>query len=258
LEASGLTLYYPGLARPALDGVALTVRTGEVVGVVGESGSGKSSLARCLLGLEVPVAGAVCYKGQRVDRMDRVARKGFRRGLQLVFQDPYHSLNPRMRIGEMLDEIVRVHGLARGAERSRRIRTLLDQVGLPADTAARYPHEMSGGQRQRVGLARALAVDPELVIADEPVSALDVSVQAHLLNLLRQIVEQRGIALVLIAHDLAVVRYLCHRVAVMHEGRVVEQGTAAQMIDAPTHPYTRSLIAAVPDVPGAFGNPLQG
>jgi len=249
VEVHDATLYYRGMKHPALDKVSLSVSKGETIGVVGESGSGKSSLARCMLGLELLSSGTVAFKGQDVASLSRRETSVFRRGVQMVFQDPYHSLNPRMKIGSTLGEVLRFHGMAADRKDAiARAAGLMARVGLSELVLDRYPHELSGGQRQRVGIARAIAVEPEVLIADEPVSALDVSVQASILNLLQSLVRETGVALVLIAHDLAVVRLVCDRVLVMHDGMVVEQGTADEVIQRPRDPYTRRLVASVPEL----------
>lgn len=247
LTAENVVLRYRGMERPAVDGVSLEVRPGVTLGIVGESGSGKSSLARCLIGLERVDDGRILYRGQDISSLGRDGRARLRRNVQMVFQDPFNSLNPRMTVGDVLTEALRVHRLAVSRKEAGVLAlALLEQVGLSEPVMGRYPHELSGGQRQRVGIARALSLKPEIIIADEPVSALDVSVQAHILNLLKALSRNSGATLVLIAHDLAVVRYLCDRVLVMNDGVVVEEGEVAQVIDAPRHPYTRDLVAAVP------------
>lgn len=247
LAAENVVLRYRGMERPAVDGVSLEVRPGVTLGIVGESGSGKSSLARCLIGLERVDDGRILYRGQDISSLGRDGRARLRRNVQMVFQDPFNSLNPRMTVGDVLTEALRVHRLAVSRKEAGVLAlALLEQVGLSEPVMGRYPHELSGGQRQRVGIARALSLKPEIIIADEPVSALDVSVQAHILNLLKALSRNSGATLVLIAHDLAVVRYLCDRVLVMNDGVVVEEGEVAQVIDAPRHPYTRDLVAAVP------------
>lgn len=236
----------------ALQDVSLLVQAGERVGLVGESGSGKSTLARVLLGLQKPDQGTVRVGGVNPFALFPAQRQAFRRSIQLVFQDPYGSLNPRLTIEQALSEVLAVHDLAAPEERPDRVAALLEQVGLNPALAPRYPHEFSGGQRQRIALARALAVEPRVLVADEPVSALDVSVQVQILNLLADLQRQRGLALLLIAHDLAVVRYCCDRVYVMHQGQVVEQGPTAEVLDHPRHPYTANLLAAVPDLDAAL------
>ena len=231
----------------AVDGIGFEVRAGEAFGVVGESGCGKSTAGRAILRLIEPDAGEIVYRGQDVRAASGAALRALRRRLQIVFQDPYSSLNPRRSIGRALAEPIEVHGLAASAQEVRaRVASLLDEVGLPADAAERYPHEFSGGQRQRIGIARALSVEPELIVADEPVSALDVSIQAQVLELMRRLQAQRGLSFVFIAHDLGVVRYFCQRVAVMYLGRIVEMGTAAELFGDPLHPYTRMLRDASP------------
>lgn len=248
LTAEGVTLRYEGMDRPALSSVSLAAQPGVTLGIVGESGSGKSSLARCFLGLEKIQSGRVCYRGTNISDFDHVRRKAFRGKVQMVFQDPYNSLNPRMTVGQMLNEVLLVHRLVPPKDSASRINELLEMTGLNGSMASRYPHELSGGQRQRVGIARALSMKPEVIIADEPVSALDVSVQAHILNLLVQLVKECRITLILIAHDLAVVRHVCHRIAVMKKGTIVEEGQVSDVIERPQHAYTQSLLAAVPDI----------
>jgi len=231
----------------ALDGVSLSVAPGERVGLVGESGSGKTTLAKTLIGLERPSGGRVQVDGQAFDTLDAGRLAQFRRQVQMVFQDPMGSLNPRLTVGAAIGEVLAVHKVVPRAERSQRVADLLATVGLDAVYAGRYPHEFSGGQRQRIGIARALALEPQLLIADEPVSALDVSVQAQVLNLLSDLCDARHMALLLVAHDLAVVNYVCRRVVVMYLGRVVESGPVERVFGTPAHPYTAALRAAVPD-----------
>jgi peptide/nickel transport system ATP-binding protein len=253
VEAHGLVRTYalprssfrqhPGSIE-ALRGVDLTVARGDRVGIVGESGSGKTTLARLLLALDQPQSGDVRFEGRQVSGRKERELRFLRRQAQIVFQDPMGSLDPRMRVREILLEPLRALDVA--GDHGARVRELLDAVGLPADAATRYPHQFSGGQRQRVAIARALAPEPALVIADEPVSALDVSVRAQILDLLRELADGLGLTLIFISHDLSVVRYLCDRVAVMQHGQIVEQGSTEQVYEAPQHAYTRALLAAVP------------
>ncbi len=250
----GLTDLLRGIPRPvvrALDGVSLDVRPGETLGIVGESGCGKSTLARCLVGLHRPNAGAVRYQGTDIATLRGSARQAFHRQVQMVFQDPYGSLNPLMSVGASLAEALAVHRIVPPADIPRRVQDLLDRVHLPATAANRYPHEFSGGQRPRIGIARALAVEPKIIVADEPVSALDVSVQAQIVNLLQELQTSLGLTLVFITHDLRLVRHLTHRVAVMYLGRIVELGPTEDVFASARHPYTQALLRAVPRlVPG--------
>jgi oligopeptide/dipeptide ABC transporter ATP-binding protein len=240
LSAEGITVTFGDLV--AVDDVSLAVDAGAAVGLVGESGSGKTTVARVLCGLQTPDSGSVLFDGEALPRRRSVAQ---RRAVQMVFQDPFGSLNPRRRVGSMLVELLRVHGLAAGAERARALE-LLELVGLPGAALDRYPAAFSGGQRQRIAIARALAAEPRIVIADEPVSALDVSVQATVLRVFAQLRSELDIGLLLISHNLAVVRVLCEAVAVMYLGRLVETGTTTELFEDPRHPYTRALLAAVP------------
>ena len=232
----------------AVKGVSLAVARGESVGLVGESGCGKSTLGNAILLLAPVQAGSIQFEERNVLKLARRDLFNYRRRAQMIFQDPYGSLNPRLSVGAAIEECLVVHRLSNRAERKRRVRDLLQTVGLDPDYAARYPHEFSGGQRQRIGIARALALDPVFIVADEPVSALDVSVQAQILNLMKDLQNLRGLAYLFIAHDLAVVRYMCDRILVMYAGRIVEAAPAAALFAAPAHPYTQALLAAVPDM----------
>ncbi len=231
----------------AVDGVSLRVHRGETYGLVGESGCGKSTLGRALLRLEKPTAGSITFDGTDLAKMSGEPLRKMRRRMQMVFQDALSSLDPRQSVESLLVEGLRAHGLDKGREETdKRLRELLSAVGLPASALRRYPHEFSGGQRQRVGIARALTVEPELVVADEPVSALDVSVQAQVLNLLQDLQEEFGLTYLVIAHDLAVVRHVADRIGVMYLGSLVEEESADQLYTEPLHPYTRALLSAVP------------
>ena len=232
----------------AVRGVSFCVDAGESLGIVGESGCGKSSLAKTIIGLQPPGAGSLRFEGQEIARMNPAAFQRYRRVVQMVFQDAVGSLNPRMTVRQTLDEVLCVHNMVPVNRITHRVQELLDRVGLPETVLDAYPREISGGQCQRVSFARCLALEPSLIIADEPVSALDVSVQARILNLVRSLQKELNLAIILISHDLAVVRNICDHVAVMCAGQFVESGAAADVFDAPQHPYTRELLAAVPDV----------
>ena len=231
----------------AVDGVSFDVGRGETLALVGESGCGKSSVGRTLLRLQEPTSGEALYEGKDVFSLNRTALRQIRRRMQIIFQDPYSSLNPRMTVGAAIAEGIEIHHLAPRQEIPGRVAALLEEVGLDPTYARRYPHEFSGGQRQRVGIARALAVQPSFIVCDEPVSALDVSVQAQVLNLLADLQHQRGLSYLFIAHDLAVVRQIAHRIAVMYLGRIVEEGSTNEILSDPRHPYTVALLSAVPE-----------
>jgi oligopeptide transport system ATP-binding protein len=257
LEVRGLAMHFPVsegivLSRKigdvkAVDGVDFTINRGETLGLVGESGCGKTTTGRCILRLERPTAGEILFDGRDINRMQRSELVALRRRMQVIFQDPYSSLNPRMKVGDIIAEPIKVHGVEPDAARRRaRVRELLAVCGLDPKFTDRYPHEMSGGQRQRVGIARALALDPEFIVCDEAVSALDVSIQAQVVNLLEDLRERFGLTYLFIAHDLSVVRHLCQRVAVMYLGRIVEMADNNELFDNPLHPYTQALLSAVP------------
>jgi ABC-type glutathione transport system ATPase component len=253
LSIEGLVKHFrsDGLLRSgepvrAVDGVELAVQPGEVLAIVGESGSGKSTLTRCVLGLERPTGGRILFDGIEVAQAGRAARRRQRRGMQPVFQDPYSSLDPRWPVRRSVRETLDVHRIGTPAERDWRVLQLLERVGLPGSFSDRRPHELSGGQRQRVCIAAALAPEPKLLVADEAVTALDVSVQAQILNLVHDIQQEMGLAVLFVAHDLSVVAHVSDRIAVMYRGKIVELGTTDDIFDSPTDPYTRSLLAASP------------
>jgi len=248
LSVQGLKKYFGHADHPvrAVDDVSFEIREGEVLGLVGESGSGKSTIGRSILKLIEPTAGEVKFDGTDLARLSARELRPYRRRLQIIFQDPYASLNPRRRVGATLDEAMATHGLHPGRARQARIAELLSLVGLAPEHAQRFPHEFSGGQRQRIGIARALAVEPQFIVADEPVSALDVSIQAQVINLLSDLREKFGLTMLFISHDLDVIEYLCDRIVVLYLGRVMEVAPAQQLYRSPMHPYTQALLEASP------------
>jgi oligopeptide transport system ATP-binding protein len=256
LEVTDLHKHFPIgkkglLGKPAkwlhaVDGVSFSLEKGETLGLVGESGCGKSTTARTMIGLYPPTSGSVKFEGQEISHLSRSERAPFRRRIQMIFQDPYASLDPRQTVASILAEPLKIHRLAKPRERKLRAMQLLDAVGLNPRHIHRFPHEFSGGQRQRIGVARALSLEPDLIICDEPVSALDVSIQAQVVNLLEELQERFGLSYLFIAHDLAVVRHICDRVAVMYLGKIVEIATRDELFENPQHPYTKALMSAVP------------
>ena len=257
LEVRDLKMYFPvtsGVifrrqvgAVKAVDGINLTIKRGETLGLVGESGCGKSTAGRAILQLHKPTAGSVTFKGQDLTKLGANQMRAMRRDIQMIFQDPYASLNPRMTVGDIIGEPIEVHGLRKGKkERNARVQELLQLVGLNPYFINRYPHEFSGGQRQRIGIARALAVEPDFVVCDEPVSALDVSIQAQVINLLEDLQSQLGLTYLFIAHGLSVIKHISDRVAVMYLGKIVELADAEDLYRQPRHPYTQALLSAVP------------
>ncbi len=261
LEARGLSKFFPsrdgkGIVR-AVNDVSLSLAQGETLGIVGESGCGKSTLARMLMRLIEPSEGKVLFQGEDLMSLPNGAMRQRRRDIQIVFQDPYASLDPRMNIAQIIAEPLEIHGIGTRAERAARVKELTSLVGLDPAAASRYPHEFSGGQRQRIGIARAIALEPKLVVLDEPVSALDVSIQSQILNLLDDLRTRLRLSYVFISHDLSVVQHVSDRVAVMYLGRIVEDGPAEAVLGAPKHPYTEALISAIPEIdPGRRKSPV--
>jgi oligopeptide/dipeptide ABC transporter ATP-binding protein len=250
LAADQMVKTYPSRdgagAVQAVSGVSLTVARGETFGIVGESGSGKSTLARLLLRLIEPTSGTTVFDGQNLGSLNKRALRALRRDMQIVFQDPYASLDPRLTVGAIIEEPLAIHNIGKGGERRDKVNGYLRLVGLEPEAAQRYPHEFSGGQRQRIGIARAMILEPKLVILDEPVSALDVSIQSQILNLLMELKQRLGLSYIFISHDLSVVEHVSDRVAVMYLGRIVEMAPAMELFERPLHPYTQALISAIP------------
>jgi len=255
LQVRNLKKYFPVTAGffsghigdvKAVDGVTFDISEGEIIGLVGESGCGKSTLGRTIPRLEEPTGGKILYRSKDITRLNKKGLGELRREIQLIFQDPDASLDPRMSVGDSICEPLVIHNIGDEKERSHRVAELMEQVGLEAGQAAMYPHEFSGGQKQRIGIARALAMNPKLIIADEPVSALDVSIQAQILNLMMDIQEKFGLAYLFIAHDLSVIRYMAHRVAIMYLGKIVELADKNELFENPLHPYTEALLSAIP------------
>ncbi|GAA4812065.1 ABC transporter ATP-binding protein [Streptomyces ziwulingensis] len=249
LELTGVAARYRGARTDVVSDISLAVTPGESLALVGESGAGKTTLLRLLLGLARPTAGTVRFDGDALSPRDRQQVRRFRRSVQCVFQDPYSSLDPRRRVGAVVAEPLRSLGLESRAGAASKVAAALEGVGLPADAAGRYPHEFSGGQRQRIAIARATVCDPRVLLADEPVSALDVTTRVKVVDLLAELQRERGLTLVMVSHDLSVVASLCERTAVLERGRIVEQGDTSQVLGAPAHPYTRRLLDSVPRLP---------
>ncbi|PFP30830.1 oligopeptide ABC transporter ATP-binding protein OppF [Bacillus sp. AFS073361] len=255
LQVEGMKKYFnikKDQTVKSVDDISITIKKGETFGLVGESGSGKSTLGKTIVGLQKPSAGKILYNGVDVETLGRKEKAIVNREMQIIFQDPYASLNPRMRVGDIIAEGMDAHGLAKGKERQERIYDLLSRVGLRPEQAKRYPHEFSGGQRQRIGIARALAVNPKFIVADEPISALDVSIQAQVINLMEDLKEQEGLTYLFIAHDLGMVKHISDRIGVMYLGKMMELTTSQDLFAEPLHPYTQALLSAIPVAnPGA-------
>ncbi|MFF2958728.1 ABC transporter ATP-binding protein [Streptomyces sp. NPDC057963] len=249
LELNGASFSYRGHAAPVVEDISLAVETGQSLALVGESGAGKTTLLRLLLGLARPTSGTVRFDGEELKPRDGKQTRRFRRSVQCVFQDPYSSLDPRRRVGSIVSEPLRSLGIDSRVTAVPKVADALQRVGLPADAAERYPHEFSGGQRQRIAIARATVCDPRVLLADEPVSALDVTTRVKVVELLNELKQEQGLTLVMVSHDLSVVASLCERTAVLENGRMVEQGDTAQVLGSPAHPYTRRLVESVPRLP---------
>ncbi|MEW4290629.1 ABC transporter ATP-binding protein [Rossellomorea marisflavi] len=249
IEVDKLKKHYPigkGAIVKSVDDISIQIKKGETFGLVGESGSGKSTLGKTIVGLEGPTSGTIHYNGRDMTKLDKREKKRVNREIQVIFQDPHASLNPRMRVGDIIAEGIDAHRLARGKARQERVYELLEKVGLKPEHAKRYPHEFSGGQRQRIGIARALAVEPKFIVADEPISALDVSIQAQVINLLEDLKQEEELTYLFIAHDLGMVKHISDRIGVMYLGRMMELADSDELFRNPLHPYTKALLSAIP------------